>query len=83
MKGLILAGGSGRRLRPLTYTGAKQLLPVANKPIIFYGIEALVKAGIQELGIVVGETANEVQNTVGNGEKWCIKITYIPQKAPL
>lgn len=83
MKGLILAGGSGRRLRPLTYTGAKQLLPVANKPIIFYGIKALVKAGIQELGIVVGETAKEVQYIVGNGEKWNIKISYIPQKAPL
>ena len=83
MKGLILAGGSGRRLRPLTYSGAKQLLPVANKPIIFYGIEALVKAGIKELGIVVGETANEVKEIVGNGDKWGIKITYIPQEAPL
>lgn len=83
MKGLILAGGFGRRLRPLTYSGAKQLLPVANKPIIFYGIEALVKAGIKELGIVVGETAKEVKNTVGTGEKWGIKITYIPQEAPL
>jgi glucose-1-phosphate thymidylyltransferase len=83
MKGLILAGGSGRRLRPLTYSGAKQLLPVANKPIIFYGIEALVKAGITELGIVVGETAKEVREIVGEGDKWGISIAYIPQEAPL
>ena len=83
MKGLILAGGFGRRLRPLTYSGAKQLLPVANKPIIFYGIEALVKAGIKELGIVVGETAKEVKKVVGTGDKWGVKITYIPQEAPL
>ncbi|MCK4674116.1 glucose-1-phosphate thymidylyltransferase, partial [candidate division WOR-3 bacterium] len=83
MKGLILAGGFGTRLRPLTYTGAKQLIPVANKPIIFYGIEALVKAGIKEIGIVVGETAKEVKNTIGKGEHWDINITYIPQEAPL
>ncbi len=83
MKGLILAGGSGRRLRPLTYSGAKQLLPVANKPIIFYGIEALVKAGIRELGIVVGDTAKEVKEIIGKGDKWGVNITYIPQEAPL
>jgi glucose-1-phosphate thymidylyltransferase len=83
MKGLILSGGSGRRLRPLTYSGAKQLLPVANKPIIYYGIEALVKAGIEELGIVVGNTAQEVKDVVGMGENWNIKISYIQQKAPL
>jgi glucose-1-phosphate thymidylyltransferase len=83
MKGLILAGGFGTRLRPLTYTGAKQLIPVANKPIIFYGIEALVKVGVEEIGIVVGDTKEEVMNTVGNGEKWSIKIQYIYQEAPL
>lgn len=83
MKGLILAGGCGRRLRPLTFSGAKQLIPVANKPIIFYGIEALVKAGIKELGIVIGEIAKEIHDAVGNGEKWNIRITYIPQEAPL
>jgi len=83
MKGLILSGGFGRRLRPLTYSGAKQLIPVANEPIIFYGINALVTTGIQELGIVVGETAEEVKQVVGTGERWGIKITYIQQEAPL
>ena len=83
MKGLILSGGFGTRLRPLTYTGAKQLIPVANKPIIYYGIEALARVGIKEIGIVVGETRQEVQDIVGNGEKWKVKIEYIPQDAPL
>lgn len=83
MKGLILAGGFGTRLRPLTYTGAKQLIPIANKPIIYYGIESLVKAGIKELGIVVGDTAKEVEDTVGKGDQWGISITYILQEAPL
>ncbi|MGQ9817324.1 MAG: glucose-1-phosphate thymidylyltransferase [bacterium] len=83
MKGLILAGGFGTRLRPLTYTSAKQLIPIANKPIIFYGIESLVNCGIKEIGIVVGDTAEEVKNTVGNGDNWNIKIEYIYQPAPL
>ncbi|KPK72691.1 glucose-1-phosphate thymidylyltransferase [candidate division WOR_3 bacterium SM23_60] len=83
MKGLILSGGFGRRLRPLTYSGAKQLLPVANEPIIFYGINALVSAGIQELGIVVGDTAKEVKQVVGTGDRWGISIVYIQQEAPL
>ena len=83
MKGLILAGGFGTRLRPLTYTGAKQLIPVANKPIIFYGIEALTRAGIKEIGIVVGDTATEVKNVVGNGETHNVKIHYINQESPL
>jgi glucose-1-phosphate thymidylyltransferase len=83
MKGLILAGGFGTRLRPLTYTGAKQLIPIANKPIVFYGIEALARAGIKELGIVVGETAAEVMQVVGDGDRFGVKIEYIPQAAPL
>lgn len=83
MKGLILAGGFGTRLRPLTYTGAKQLIPIANKPIVFYGIESLVKAGVKEIGIVVGETAAEVMSVVGNGDRFGAKIEYIPQAAPL
>lgn len=83
MKGLILSGGYGTRLRPLTYTSAKQLIPVANKPIIFYGIESLIKAGVKELGIVVGETAAEVKSVVGDGEQFGIKFEYIYQEAPL
>lgn len=83
MKGLILSGGFGTRLRPLTYTGAKQLIPIANKPIIYYGIEALTTVGINEIGIVVGETRQEVKDVVGNGDKWNARIQYIPQEAPL
>jgi len=83
MKALILSGGRGTRLRPITHTSAKQLLPVANKPILFYGIEAIKEAGIKDVGIVVGETKNEIKNAVGTGKKWEINVTYIDQEAPL
>ena len=83
MKGLILSGGKGTRLRPLTFTQAKQLVPVANKPVLFYGIEALQEAGIEEIGIVVGDTKEEIKAAVGDGSQWGIKITYIEQEAPL
>ena len=82
MKGLILSGGRGTRLRPLTYTSAKQLVPVANKPVLFYGIEALAAAGIREIGMVVGDTKDEIKAAVGDGSKWNVKVTYIEQDAP-
>jgi glucose-1-phosphate thymidylyltransferase len=83
MKGLILSGGRGTRLRPLTHTQAKQLVPVANKPILFYGIESLSAAGIKDIGIVVGDTKAEIMAAVGDGSKWKVRISYIEQSAPL
>lgn len=83
MKGLILSGGKGTRLRPLTFTQAKQLVPVANKPVLFYGIEALVEAGIRDIGIVVGDTKDEIKEAVGDGNRWNIQIQFIEQEAPL
>lgn len=83
LKGLILSGGKGTRLRPLTYTRAKQLVPIANKPILFYGLEALAEAGIREIGIIVGETRAEVMEAVGNGDRWNVRVTYIDQPEPL
>jgi len=83
MKALVLAGGSGTRLRPITHTSAKQLLPVANKPVLFYCLEAIRDAGITDVGIVVGDTAPAVRDAVGDGSAFGLKATYIQQEAPL
>src|SRR5580704_16322812 len=83
MKALILAGGAGTRLRPITHTRAKQLVPVANKPILFYGLEAIADAGIKDVGIVVGDTAADIQAAVGDGSSWGLTVTYLRQEAPL
>ncbi len=83
MKALVLSGGKGSRLRPITHTSAKQLIPVANKPILFYGLEALRDAGLRDVGIVVGDTAEEIRAAVGDGSAWDLDVTYIPQAEPL
>jgi glucose-1-phosphate thymidylyltransferase len=83
MKGLVLAGGAGTRLRPITHTSAKQLVPVAHKPILFYGLEAMAAAGIDQIGIIVGDTRDEVMAAVGDGSRFGVEVAYIPQDAPL
>jgi glucose-1-phosphate thymidylyltransferase len=84
MKGLILAGGSGTRLRPITHTSAKQLVPIANKPILFYGIEQLETAGIKNIGIVVSpDSGAEIEAVLGDGSQFGVKVTYIEQREPL
>jgi glucose-1-phosphate thymidylyltransferase len=82
MKGLILSGGKGTRLYPLTYTRAKQLIPVANEPVLFRVIRAIRDAGINDIGIVVGDTAPEIKEAVNSGERWGVNIIYIEQSAP-
>jgi glucose-1-phosphate thymidylyltransferase len=83
MRALVLSGGEGSRLRPLTHTQAKQLIPIAGQPILFHALEAIRDAGITDVGIVVGATADEVRDAVGDGSRWGLSVTYIPQEAPL
>lgn len=83
MKALVLAGGAGTRLRPLTHTSAKQLVPVANKPVLFYGLESLAAAGVTEVAMIVGDTGAEIRAAVADGARWGLRVTYIPQCAPL
>lgn len=83
IKGLVLAGGSGTRLRPITHTSAKQLVPVANTPVLFFGLEALAAAGVRDVGVIVGDTHQEIRDAVGDGSAFGLRITYIRQDAPL
>jgi glucose-1-phosphate thymidylyltransferase len=84
LKGLILSGGKGTRLRPITHTSAKQLVPVANKPVLFYGIEAMAQAGVTDIGVIVApETAEEIREAAGDGSAHGVSLTYIEQDAPL
>jgi glucose-1-phosphate thymidylyltransferase len=83
VKALVLAGGSGTRLRPITHTSSKQLVPVANKPVLFYALESIAAAGITEAGVIVGGAAHEIEAAVGDGSAFGLDVTYIPQSEPL
>ena len=83
MRALVLSGGEGSRLRPITSTNAKQLIPVAGTPILFQALEAIAEAGITEVGVVTGATGDEVREAVGDGSRWGLDVTFIPQAAPL
>lgn len=83
MKALVLSGGKGSRLRPFTYTNAKQLVPIANKPVLFYALDQLVECGITDIGIIVGDTADQVKAAVGDGAAFGANVSYIQQDAPL
>ncbi|MFG2127291.1 glucose-1-phosphate thymidylyltransferase [Streptomyces sp. NPDC048751] len=83
MKALVLSGGAGTRLRPITHTSAKQLVPVANKAVLFYGLESIAAAGVTDVGVIVGDTADEIREAVGDGASFGLDITYIPQEKPL
>jgi glucose-1-phosphate thymidylyltransferase len=83
LRGLVLSGGKGSRLRPFTYTNAKQLVPIANKPVLFYALEQLVECGITEIGVIVGDTAEQVRAAVGDGSQFGARVTFIQQDAPL
>jgi glucose-1-phosphate thymidylyltransferase len=82
VKGLVLSGGAGTRLRPITHTRAKQLVPVAGKPVLFYGLEAMAEAGITQVGIIIGDTGDEIRAAVGDGSQFGLEVTFIPQDAP-
>src|SRR3989304_6679714 len=83
LKGRILSGGKGPRLRPFSYGAAKQLVPIANKPILFYALESLAEAGVRHVGVVVGDTREDVVAAVGDGSRFGLEVTYIDQPAPL
>ncbi len=82
MKAIILCAGLGTRLRPLTFSNAKHLIPIANKPVMFYGLEAIIEAGVTEIGVIVGENRSDFVQALGNGKRWGVQISYIVQEQP-